>query len=191
MSRAKNRKYTPFLWTPAAAPDIDAVTRLRRHFRRPQTPMGEAWFMSKTRRMFDLSGDLAALPAEDLLQPLEAITSGAVCFGPMREWTEWFHYILAERSANAWCAEPFGPSLMEPLIAAFITQYPEGVPTDPIPAFARTHWRLWGARSCPPLDGRMGELTSAISCIATGRATPSTGAGLTPAAICHPRCSFA
>jgi len=36
-----------FVWIPGHGPDQAALSRLQSHFPRPNTAMGEAWFMSE------------------------------------------------------------------------------------------------------------------------------------------------
>lgn len=61
--------------------------------------MGEAWFMSESRKMFpELLGDLESLPDETVTDALQEIVSGLACFGPYKEWHEWFDYLLPTSS---------------------------------------------------------------------------------------------
>lgn len=128
---------TPFLWRPGEGCDAAALARLRRAFPRPGAPMGEAWFMGETRRMFtELRGDLATLPIEDINKPLREIASGTICFGEMREWNEWYHYILAQTLPRAHETYAFD-SYIEHLITAFFALYPEGATREPYKGFHR------------------------------------------------------
>jgi hypothetical protein len=88
--------------------------------------MGEAWFMGKQRRMYhELQGDLSVLPVQDIQDPLAEIASGTGSFGPMREWDDWYHYLLAEMLPRS--HEHYVNSLVETLITAFIAVYPNGI----------------------------------------------------------------
>ncbi len=52
-----------FVWTPGVTLDEHALQRMEQAFPMPQAPMGEAWFLSETRRTFD---DLMAHPRGQL-----------------------------------------------------------------------------------------------------------------------------
>jgi hypothetical protein len=136
MTRRPQQSTEPFVWTPGAGSDAAALGRLRAAFPRPAAPMGEAWFMGSERLMFhNLMGDVSALPVADLFAPLMEITSGTSSFGPYDEWKEWCHYLLPRLIPRA--HEQYVASLLEPLISAFITQYPVGVAVEPYQGFRR------------------------------------------------------
>jgi hypothetical protein len=85
----------PLLWIPGDGIDTAALARMRSHFPKPKEPMGEAWFMCDDRRMYtELLGDLDALDARTLKEPLAEIAGGTGSFGPHREWQVWFHHLL-------------------------------------------------------------------------------------------------
>jgi hypothetical protein len=83
-------------WIPGRGPDEAALARLRKRFPRPGSPMGEAWFMGDERRMFDalMAPNVSTWPVDEVEQALSESSSGPVCFGHMREWSEWFPYLL-------------------------------------------------------------------------------------------------
>lgn len=121
-------------WRPGVGADAQALQRLGRAFPRPPEPMGEAWFMGDDRRLYhELKGDLAALSTDHLQHVLEEVTSGTRCFGHLREWDDWFHYLLAPLIPRG--HENDGSSLLESLISAFMTLYPNGVYREPYPGF--------------------------------------------------------
>lgn len=96
--------------------------------------MGEAWFMGDDRRMYhELRGDLSALSTRQLQGVLHEIASGTSCFGPLREWTDWFHYLLAPLIPRG--HDYRGSSLLESLISAFVALYPNGVYREPYSGF--------------------------------------------------------
>jgi hypothetical protein len=96
--------------------------------------MGEAWFMGEHRRMFDhLLGDPTSLSAEDLRKPLEEIASGTAAFGPLDEWTDWYHYLLAQLIPRS--HDTYIEALLEILITGFLTQHPGGPGNEPYVGF--------------------------------------------------------
>jgi len=123
-----------FLWTPGDGADSSALERLRAHFRKPSKPMGEAWFNTAERRMFhELLGDLDQLSTSELQKPLADIASGTSSFGPMREWSIWYYYLLGAvlpRSHDA-----FVSYLLEDLLTGFMALYPNGVYREPYRGF--------------------------------------------------------
>jgi hypothetical protein len=128
MSRKHSRPKLayPFVWRPADGPSADCLERMRDQFRRPVAPMGEAWFMGDQRRMFDLLlKNLDELSLEQLREPLEEIASGNSSFGPMDEWTAWFHYLLAQLIPRH--ADRSFDSLYQHLVTAFIAVHPRGI----------------------------------------------------------------
>lgn len=123
-----------FVWNPGQGVDATALARMRAHFKCPDEPMGEAWFMSAERRLFhELEGDLATLSAGQLKKPLEEIASGTSSFGPRAEWNSWYHYLLGQLSPRS--HEHFVSSLLEPLITGFMALYPNGIHSSPYPQF--------------------------------------------------------
>jgi hypothetical protein len=125
---------TTFVWAPGMGADAEALSRLCRHFERPATLMGEAWFMSEDRRIFDeLAGDLSQLDSRTLHEALGEIAGGIGAFGPIREWDGWYHYLLGRILPRA--QEGVGSSLLESLITGFIALYPDGVVHPPYPRF--------------------------------------------------------
>lgn len=125
-----------FVWTPGRGIDADALARLQLTFRKPPEPMGEAWFMSETRRMFpELQGELADLTAQELQIPLAEIATGTSSFGPFGEWATWYHYLLGQLIPRSHDASVY--SLLEILVTGFVAQYPNGVHRPPYPEFAQ------------------------------------------------------
>ncbi|MES2185542.1 MAG: hypothetical protein V4505_13395 [Pseudomonadota bacterium] len=123
-----------FNWTPGHGVDANALERMRKHFSRPKESMGEAWFNTDSRRMFDeLHRDLASISVRELMEPLVEIASGTGSFGPMPEWHSWYHYLLASLLPRS--HECFVDYLLEPLITAFIAQYPNGIYRRPYQEF--------------------------------------------------------
>lgn len=85
-------------------------------------------------RLFpELQGDLDGISTWDLQIPLAEIASGTSAFGPIEEWRDWYHYLLAQllpRSHDA-----FVYSLLEILVNGFVAQYPNGIHRPPYPEF--------------------------------------------------------
>ena len=90
--------------------------------------------MGEKRRMFDsLLGDLNELSLEELRDPLDEIASGNSSFGPLDEWTVWYHYLLAQLVSRH--AEQSFDSLYQHLVTAFIAVHPRGI-EERYPGFA-------------------------------------------------------
>lgn len=90
--------------------------------------------MGSERRMFhQLLGDLDAVAACDLGEPLAEIASGTSCFGPHEEWNVWYHYLLGQLLPRS--HEGLLSSLLESLINAFFALYPNGVQEAPYDHF--------------------------------------------------------
>lgn len=123
-----------FEWVPGQGPDPASLERMMRAFPKPKAPMGEAWFMSETRRMFpELAGDIDTLSTWELDRALEEIASGPASFGQFEEWTEWYHYLLPRIVRRS--HEAFVIPLLEILITAFMSQHPSGLAREPYSGF--------------------------------------------------------
>lgn len=124
-----------FLWIPGEGYDIAAVKRLQENFTCPSKPMGEPWFNTDKRVMYDyLSGDISKIKVNELMTPLEAISSGTSSFGHEDEWwSPWFHYLMGQLMRKN--HEKYVDYLLEYLITAFISQYPDCVSNEPYVGF--------------------------------------------------------
>lgn len=123
-----------FYWQPGKGIDQTAMERLRRHFRKPKSPMGEAWFMSGDRRIFhELAGDLSGLSAWDIQAVLQEIANGISAFGPRPEWQVWYHYLLGQILPRAY--EAFVSPLLESLMTGFFAMYPDESRPSPYAGF--------------------------------------------------------
>ncbi|UUZ46942.1 hypothetical protein LP420_25155 [Massilia sp. B-10] len=124
--------------------DAAALERLQRHAARPAEPMGEAWFMSDDRQMFDaLAGDLSRLDIDYLKKALNEIASGTSAFGPYAEWQSWYHYLLGRILPRA--HEASLGSLLESLINGFFASIRMGCSMPPIPGSWTTCSPRWVA----------------------------------------------
>jgi hypothetical protein len=96
MKTKKRQPAEPYHWMPGQGADPAAFQRLVQTFRRPPTPMGEAWFMSEKRKMYDglMAPDPHSWSEDELSEALYDIGSGPFCFGHMDEWSRWFPYLL-------------------------------------------------------------------------------------------------
>ncbi len=119
-----------YRWAMHRGPDAGALRRMREHFRLPEAPMGEAWFMGDERRMFPkLMVDAPEQwPREELAQALEELTSGPTAFGHMEEWSEWFRFILP-RAVEIGVSDTFLNPL-ETLISAVMVHLPDNTAWD-------------------------------------------------------------
>lgn len=145
-----------FVWIPGDGLNAGCIKRMRNHFPRPAEPMGEAWFMGEERRMFySLLGDLAELSLEELREPLEEIASGNSSFGPMDEWTVWYHYLLAQLVSRH--AERSFDSLYQHLVATFIAVHPRRI-GERYPGFADDARQTLGRCLMDPARWRGGRL---------------------------------
>lgn len=135
MSEKSSKAAAKFLWIPGQGSDDAAINRMKKYFPRPPQPMGEAWFMSEERRMFnELYEDLHQLNINSLIEPLEEIGSGTSCFGPVQEWHDWFHYLLAQTLHTAHTRYAFR-YYIEYIMTAFMNIYPQGIESEPYKGF--------------------------------------------------------
>jgi len=127
----ENRTDVPFLWLPGSGPDEDALARMRSYLPRPLKPMGEAWFMSKERKMHQELFTLGAakLPLRDLHSALEDIASGTQCFGHFEEWDMWLPHMLPDLVLRSHEHHIFD-ILLENTITAFMAVYWTGIPEE-------------------------------------------------------------
>lgn len=125
--------------------------------------MGEAWFMGAEREMYPkLLGDLVALPDDDIMRPLEEITSGLSCFGLLEEWVEWYQYLLPRLLTRRWESTYFQPA--ERLFSAFMCQYPDAEGTSPYGSFRADALNTLGCYIMSPRFWPAGEL-DAVNCL--------------------------
>lgn len=125
---------TKFLWKPGQGVDYLALERIRAQCPRPAEPMGEVWFMGEERRLFrELLGNLDDMTTQDVQKPLEEIANGTSSFGPMEEWTNWYHYLLGALIPRS--HESFFSYLLELLMTGFMAVYPNGIYREPYEGF--------------------------------------------------------
>lgn len=134
MPKISSKAEAEFLWIPGQGCEYAAVKRMRKNFSCPRHPMGEAWFMGDERKMYpELMGDLNKLDIDFLQEMFRTIGSGTTSFGPMQEWSGWFHYLLGQLLLKA--HEHHVCSLLEYMITAFMNIYPHGVESEPYSGF--------------------------------------------------------
>ena len=122
------------LWAPGQGPDALALARMERAFPKPGEPMGEAWFMSRKRRMYPLLlGDLDAVDDREIASALKELAGGPGCFGQREEWTAWFHHLLPRLVARDRPLDTYGG--LELLFTAFMDQHPAADGPWPYPQF--------------------------------------------------------
>eukprot|EP01034_Spumella_vulgaris_P037082 gene37082-45745_t len=63
------------------------------------------------------------------LQPLVELASGTSSFGPMKEWNNWYHYLLGALVPRS--HEAFVSYLLESLLTGFMAIYPNGIYREP------------------------------------------------------------
>jgi hypothetical protein len=92
---------------------------------RPGFAMGEAWFIGKERKMFRelVEKSISELSDSYLDHVLFEIGSGTKSFGHMKEWDEWFSYLLP-RLIEKWSIRATNQDGIEQLITTFICLYP-------------------------------------------------------------------
>lgn len=158
--RASQSNSSAYAWLPGQGPNASALQRLRERAPLPGQPMGEAWFMGDERHMFTalMHKDPQQWPRTELDSALYELSSGPVSFGPMREWTLWFAFLLprALELVGRSRADAF---IDRQLYAALVTatfvhcpdpeQLPAGVRRDLLDTlgramFAPSHWSACG-----------------------------------------------
>ena len=117
-------------WIPGKGISLEAIERMRNHFRKPQRAMGEAWFNTKERRIYT---ELVDQPFENIknsdlcIDILFEISSGTKSFGHRDEWDEWFKFLLP--SVILRCNDfLYFKSMVAPhVISAFMSVYWTGI----------------------------------------------------------------
>ena len=103
---------------------MTSLKRMRERIKKPDEPMGEAWFMSRKRRLYSemMEQDPLTLSSSYLGRVLEEIASGTKCFGHLEEWDQWFQFLLPaliERSHESW--------VLEDTLATFFNVFDNGI----------------------------------------------------------------
>jgi hypothetical protein len=114
-----------YQWMPGRGPSAIALKRMREQIKKPEEPMGEAWFMSEERLLYSemMEQDPLKLSDRYLKDVLWEIASGTKCFGHLEEWDQWFQFLLPaliERSH-------VGFELLEDTIGAFFNVFDNGI----------------------------------------------------------------
>jgi hypothetical protein len=113
-----------YQWIPGCGPSATSLKRMRERIKKPDEPMGEAWFMSSERRLYSemMEQDPLTLSSSYLGRVLEEIASGTKCFGHFEEWDQWFHFLLPaliERNHESW--------VLEDTLATFFNVFDNGI----------------------------------------------------------------
>lgn len=61
------------------------------------------------------------------------LASGTSSFGPMKEWNNWYHYLLGALVPRS--HEAFVSYLLESLLTGFMAIYPNGIYREPYEGF--------------------------------------------------------
>ena len=87
--------------------------------------------MSSERRMYTeaLDNPVAQLDLNVVREMFDGIVTGLPCFGQMKEWQEWFHYLLPNLLPMAF-QQPSLAYVTEWLAAGMFSQHPEGIRED-------------------------------------------------------------
>lgn len=124
-----------YKWIPKQGPSTEAIDRMCRKFSMPKTPMGEAWFISDVRLMFTdlIDQPLAEISNDYLEKVLYEIASGTSCFGHLKEWDEWFRFLLPHVILRTKGSHK-GDTISELLVTASFNIFDQGI-TDDYPNF--------------------------------------------------------
>lgn len=134
--RRNHKQPLIYEWTPGVGPDPATLLKMMDAFPRPKAPMGEAWFMSSSRKMYTevIERPLPEVDLDYLVHMLDEITSGPTCFGEMEEWTEWFHFLLPRMTQGA-VKSMLLDTPQERLACAMFSQHPDDNRDDPYKHF--------------------------------------------------------
>jgi hypothetical protein len=114
-----------YQWIPGRGPSAMSLTRMREQIKKPEEPMGEAWFISEKRLLYSemMEEDPLKLSDRYLKDVLWEIASGTKCFGHLEEWDHWFQFllpVLVEKSHE-------GFEFLEDTISAFFNLFDNGI----------------------------------------------------------------
>src|SRR5262247_394870 len=114
-----------FQWIPGRGPSASSLRCMREQIKRPEEPMGEAWFMSEERLLYFemMEQDPLKLSDRYLQNVLWEIASGTKSFGHLEEWDQWFRFLLPtliERNHEGW-------HFLEDTMTAFFNVFDKGV----------------------------------------------------------------
>jgi hypothetical protein len=114
-----------YQWIPGCGPSETSLKRMREQIKKPEEPMGEAWFISGERHLYFemMEQDPLKLPDGYLRDVLWEIASGTKSFGHLEEWDQWFRFLLPsliERSHKGWQS-------LENTMTAFFNVFNNGI----------------------------------------------------------------
>jgi hypothetical protein len=121
-----------YQWIPGRGPSAPALKRMCEQIKKPEEPMGEAWFIAEKRLLYSemMEQDPLTLPDRYLTDVLWEIASGTKCFGHLEEWDQWFQFLLPsliKRSHQDW-------RLLEDTMTAFFNVFENDI-TDTYDGF--------------------------------------------------------
>jgi hypothetical protein len=104
---------------PGNGPNEGTLSAMRKQASKPDSLMGEAWFLADERRMFtELDQEIGSVPTRTLQEALGEIGCGVSSFGCLEEWEVWFNYLLPRIIPR--CDEKFVSWLLEEVCTAFL-----------------------------------------------------------------------
>src|SRR5262252_1559492 len=114
-----------YQWIPGCGPSATSLKRMGEQIKRPEEPMGEAWFMSEERHLYSemMEQDPLKLSIRYLKDVLWEIASGTKCFGHLEEWDQWFQFLLPALVEKSHAGFEF----LEDTIGAFFNVFDNGI----------------------------------------------------------------
>lgn len=119
-----------YQWIPKNGISLEAIERMRTHFPKPNYLVGEAWFISKKRRLYseiNTKNSFNKIQPIDLSAILFEISSGTKSFGHREEWDEWFKYLLPDLIIRTQEFKYFNFMLVPDIVTAFMSIYWKGI----------------------------------------------------------------
>src|SRR5262249_18689580 len=114
-----------YQWISGCGPSATSLKHMRERIKKPEEPMGEAWFMSGERYLYFamMEQDPLELSDGNRRDVLWEIASGTKSFGHLEERDQWFRFLLPaliERSHRGWQS-------LENTMTAFFNVFDNGI----------------------------------------------------------------